>query len=79
MISKDNLDNFMKLDDNELKSKITAAALAGGADEKLIKSALSDMSKLKSTVSNLSQNDIDNLLKSVDKENLQKIKDTLNL
>lgn len=79
MISKDNIDSFLKLDDNELKSKITAAALAGGADEKLIKNALSDMSKLKNTVSNLSQSDIDNILKSVDKQNLQKIKDALNI
>lgn len=79
MISKDNIDSFLKLDDNELKSKITAAALAGGADEKLIKNALSDMSKLKNTVSNLSQSDIDNILKSVDMQNLQKIKDALNI
>ena len=79
MISKDNLDTFLNLDENELKTKITAAAIASGADEKLIKNALSDMSKLKNTVSNLSQRDIDNLLKNVDMQNLQEIKDALNI
>lgn len=78
MNQQNNIDELLKLDDEELKKRITAAAVAAGADSKKILSALSDMQTLRRLASGLSQEQINSLLNTFGAENAKKIATELN-
>lgn len=73
-----NIDELLKLDDKELKRRITAAAVAAGADSGKILAALSDMQTLRKLASGLSQEQINSLLNTFGADNAKKIAAELN-
>ena len=78
MFNKDELKKMSKLPDEVLKEKISIAIKASGADNDTIDLSKENLEKIKSAVSKLTQDDIDRLLTSVSKEQLDNIKNKLN-
>ncbi len=77
MIDTKNIDTLLKLDDAQLKEKLTQAAKAAGADRNQIAFALSDIKKLRQLASSLTPEMINGLLGSFGEENAKKAADIL--
>lgn len=74
---QDNISKILKLSDEQLKKTVSDAAISCGGNEKDIKYALSDISKLRSAIANLSQKDIDNLIAAVGEEKAREIAESI--
>jgi len=77
MVNKNDLSKISNMNDAQLKEMIKQIAIASGANEKQIESALSDMTAIRNAASMLSQNDINNLLRNIGEENAKKIADII--
>ena len=63
MLNEENIKNFSKLSDQEIKDRITSAAQAGNISPERLKSILADTDKIRTVISKLSPNDIQRLVK----------------
>ena len=77
-IDKSSLQNLANMNDDELRMKILQIASACGADTKKLAKKL-DTSKLRESISSMSQADIDRVMKAVGKNNARIIKENLDL
>ncbi len=73
MIDKNNLNKIMSLDDDTLRKKLSEITALTGADNSKVTNALSDVNKLRKTVSSLSNNDIEKIIASFGRENVEQI------
>lgn len=73
MIDKNNLNKIMSLDDDTLRKKLSEITALTGADNSKVTNALSDVNKLRKTVSSLSNNDIEKIIASFGRENEEQI------
>ncbi len=77
MFSKDEIRKLLQMPDEQLQEKIRAAAKVSGADMgKVIKSS-GDIGKLKSILSQMSQEDITKILANVDSDKLKALAEEL--
>lgn len=67
------LEKINLLDDKSLRSVIENVAAGMGLDSKMASLYLQDMSKIKKTVSNLSQADLDRIQSTIGEENTQNL------
>jgi len=70
-IDTSKLKNFLNLNDDEFKKKISEAAKAGGLENDKISQMLKDVKNVKQTIGNLSDQDIVNAINSLDKSKLE--------
>lgn len=75
-IDKNALEHLGKLDDTVLRMKILKIASECGADTKKLSQKL-DVQKLKSSISSMSQKDIDRIVSLIGTKNAQIIKDNI--
>lgn len=62
MIDNEQIKKLLNLSDEELRKKVSEAAIAAGADKYMTAHALSDMSKLRGMMSALTSEQINSLL-----------------
>lgn len=77
MISEENIKSFSKLSDDEIKKRISAAAVAGNISTEKLKTVLSDTERVKSVISGLTPKDIERLINIVGRENAEKMAEKL--
>lgn len=77
MFDKNALKKLSDLSDSELKEKISVAMNASGVGGDVAKLSNDDIKKLRTTVSALSQKDIDNLMASIPNATIEEIKNKL--
>lgn len=77
MINEENIKSFSKLSDDEIKKRISAAAVAGNISTEKLKNVLSDTEKVKSVISGLTPKDIERLINIVGRENAEKMAEKL--
>lgn len=77
MFDKNALKKLSDLSDSELKEKISVAMNASGVGGDAAKLSNDDIKKLRTTVSALSQKDIDNLMASIPNATIEEIKNKL--
>ena len=73
MIDKNDLNKILCLDDDVLKSKLLEITQLIGAENSKVSATISDVDKLKKTVSSLSKKDIERIVASFGQENVDKI------
>ena len=73
MIDKNDLNKILCLDDDVLKSKLLEITQLIGAENSKVSATISDVDKLKKTVSSLSNKDIERIVASFGQENVDKI------
>ena len=69
-IDTSKLKNFLNLDDEQFRKKISEAAKAGGIDEK-VSPMLNDIKSIKKTLGNLNEQDIVNAINSLGIDKLE--------
>lgn len=72
-IDKKDLDNVLKLSDQEFKSKIGRAIEAMGVEKKVSDKIMGDIGRVKKTIGSLSQTDIEKLTKNLDEQKIQEL------
>ena len=77
MFDKNALKKLSDLSDSELKEKISVAMNASGVGGDVAKLSNDDIKKLRTTVSALSQKDIDNLMASIPNATIEEIKNKI--
>lgn len=77
VINEENIKSFSKLSDDEIKKRISAAAVAGNISTEKLKNVLSDTEKVKSVISGLTPKDIERLINIVGRENAEKMAEKL--
>ena len=77
MLNKENIQNFSKLSDEEIRSRISNAAAMGNINPERLKSMLSDTDKIRSVISKMSPSDIERFLRIIGKENAEKMAEKL--
>lgn len=77
MIDKKELDKIKNISDDELRKSIAQVAQSAGLDSNTIGQMLSDIGAIRKTVSTVSQNDIDAIVRNIGEENVGKIADIL--
>ena len=77
MIDKKELDKINNISDDELRKSISQVAQSAGLDSNTIGQMLSDIGAIRKTVSTVSQNDIDAIVRNLGEENVGKIADIL--
>lgn len=77
--SKDLIDQIAALDDETLKNTIESVARNMGFDPNLAAVYLSDMGKIRRTVQNLTEEDLDKVKKSLGEEVMEDIVQNLRL
>ena len=73
MLNKDQIQKLLALSDTELRNKVAEAAIAAGADKFKTSIALSDMKRLRSMISALSEEQINALLTGLGTETANEI------
>ena len=69
-IDTSKLKNFLNLDDEEFKKKLSEAAKAGGVDDK-VSPMLNDVKNIKKTLGNLNEQDIVNAINAFGNDKLE--------
>ena len=77
MLNKENLNNFSKLSDEEIRSRITNAASMGNINPERLRSILSDTDKIRSVISKMSPADIERMLRIIGKDKAEKMAEKL--
>jgi len=72
-IDTSKLKNFLSLNDDDFKQKISEAAKAGGVEDAQISNMLKDVKNVKQTIGNLSEQDIVNAINSIDSTKLESL------
>lgn len=72
-IDKNKLKNFLNMNDDEFKKKISDAAKAGGIEDDKISQMLKDVKNVKKTISNLNEQDIVNAINSIGSDKLEEL------
>ena len=72
-IDTSKIKNFMSLNDDEFKKKISETAKAGGMEDEKISAMLKDVKHVKKTIGSLSEQDIMNAINSIDKSKLESL------
>lgn len=73
MIDNEQIKKLLNLSDEELRKKVSEAAIAAGADKYMTAHALSDMSKLRGMMSALTSEQINSLLAKMGPEKANEI------
>lgn len=77
MFNEDNLRDFSKLTDEEIRERLSSAAKMGNISEAKLKAALSDTDKIRKVISKLKPCDIERMLRIIGKENAEKMAEKL--
>lgn len=77
MINQDNIRNFTNLSDEEIRKRISEAASEGKISPERLKSALSDIDKVKTMISKMKPEDIERMLRIIGRENAEKMAEKL--
>ena len=77
MINQDNITNFTNLSDEEIRQRISDAAAEGKISPARLKSALSDIGKVKTMISKMKPEDIERMLRIIGRENAEKMAEKL--
>ncbi len=77
MTDHENLKKLLALSDDELRKKVTEAALAAGADKGQTDSALRDVKKLRGMLSSVTEEQMKALLAGLDEKRAEEIRKRL--
>ena len=78
MVDKSKIQKILSLNDEDLRKKVTEAAITAGADKYMTAIALSDMDKLRTMLGNLSEEQISALVEKIGKDTADEIAKKLN-
>ncbi len=73
MFNEENIKNFSKLSDEEIRSRISGAAAMGNISPERLKGVLSDTEKVRSVISKMTPADIERFLRILGRENAEKM------
>ncbi len=77
MFNEENIRNFSKLSDKEIRTRLANAAAMGNISPEKLKGVLSDTDKVRSVISKMTPADIERFLKILGKENAEKMAEKL--
>lgn len=77
MIDRKNIDDFLNLTDDEIRTRITSAARAGEISPDKLKSALGDTEHLRKVISKMNPADIERFIRILGRENAEKMAEKL--
>ena len=77
MFSKENLDNFISLSDDEIRQRLANAAKAGNISPERLRGVLADTEKLRRFMSQMRPEDVERFIKIIGKENAEKMAEKL--
>ena len=78
MIDNHQLKKLLSLSDEELRKKVSEAAIAAGADKYMTSKALSDVEKLRSMMKSLSAEQINSMLSKIGPDAANEIANRIN-
>lgn len=77
MFNEENIKNFSKLSDEEIRARLSDAASAGNISPDRLKSILSDTDKVRNVISKMTPADVERFLRILGRENAQKMAEKL--
>ena len=77
MFNNDNLNDFVKLSDEEIKRRLANAAAAGNISPEKLKSALSDTERVRQIISKMTPADVERFVRILGRENAEKMAEKL--
>ena len=73
MFDKDNIESFVNLSDEEIRTRIKTAAAMGDISPDKLKNALSDTSRIRQIISKMTPEDVERFIRILGRENAEKM------
>lgn len=77
MFSKDNLDSFLNLSDEQIRERFAEAASAGNISSERLKEAMKDTDRVKQIMSKMTPADVERFIRIIGRENAEKMAEKL--
>lgn len=77
MLNEENIKNFSKLSDEEIRSRLSEAASAGNISPERLKSILSDTDRVRNVISKMTPQDVERFLRIIGRDKAEKMAEKL--